>query len=77
METELRFTASNSSGEVSAVLVRPDTAQCLLVFGHGAGAGMQAYADEAEGWRAAGARIIGGCCGTTPEHISELRRRWR
>jgi homocysteine S-methyltransferase len=35
-----------------------------------------AYADAAEGWRAAGARIIGGCCGTTPEHVAELRRRW-
>ena len=44
---------------------------------HGERVSPQAYADEAEGWRAAGARIIGGCCGTTPEHITELRRRWR
>ncbi len=35
------------------------------------------YADAAEEWRAAGARIIGGCCGTTPEHVAELRRRWQ
>jgi S-methylmethionine-dependent homocysteine/selenocysteine methylase len=26
----------------------------------------------AEGWRAAGARILGGCCGTTPAHIEAL-----
>jgi predicted alpha/beta-hydrolase family hydrolase len=39
--TELRFTASSSSGEVSALLERPDTARSLLVLGHGAGAGMR------------------------------------
>ncbi len=27
------------------------------------------YAELARGWRAEGARIVGGCCGTTPEHI--------
>jgi predicted alpha/beta-hydrolase family hydrolase len=39
--TELRFTASASSGEVSALLERPPAARSLLVFGHGAGAGMR------------------------------------
>ncbi len=39
--TELRFVASSSTGEVSALLVRPDHARCLLVLGHGAGAGMR------------------------------------
>ena len=39
--TELRFTASASSGEVSALLERPQDARSLLVFGHGAGAGMR------------------------------------
>jgi predicted alpha/beta-hydrolase family hydrolase len=39
--TELRFTASSSSGEVSALLERPDVARSLLVLGHGAGAGMR------------------------------------
>ena len=37
---ELRFEATRSSGEVSALLMRPADARCLLVFGHGAGAGM-------------------------------------
>jgi len=31
------------------------------------------YAAVARGWVALGARIIGGCCGTTPEHIRALR----
>ena len=31
------------------------------------------YAREAEGWIALGARIVGGCCGTTPAHTRELR----
>ena len=30
------------------------------------------FADEASNWAAAGARLIGGCCGTTPEHIARL-----
>lgn len=41
MATELAFTASRSSGEVSALLERPDGARWLLVLGHGAGAGMK------------------------------------
>lgn len=32
-----------------------------------------AYAAVAEGWLRAGAQIIGGCCGTRPEHIAALR----
>jgi len=31
------------------------------------------YASAARGWLELGARIIGGCCGTTPEHIRALR----
>jgi S-methylmethionine-dependent homocysteine/selenocysteine methylase len=29
--------------------------------------------NEARGWVAAGARILGGCCGTNPDHIRALR----
>jgi uncharacterized protein len=39
--TRFRFSAPPESGEVSALLLRPDEAQWLLVLGHGAGAGMQ------------------------------------
>jgi homocysteine S-methyltransferase len=38
-----------------------------------------ALAAEADGWVAGGARIVGGCCGTTPQHIRALataRDRW-
>jgi S-methylmethionine-dependent homocysteine/selenocysteine methylase len=31
-----------------------------------------AFAQHARGWLAAGARIIGGCCGTTPAHTASL-----
>jgi len=31
------------------------------------------YAADARGWRDIGARIIGGCCGTGPEHVAALR----
>jgi S-methylmethionine-dependent homocysteine/selenocysteine methylase len=33
------------------------------------------YAAAALGWVEQGARIVGGCCGTGPQHITELRRR--
>lgn len=39
--TELKFEASKSSGQVSAILMRPPEARWLLVLGHGAGAGMR------------------------------------
>lgn len=39
--SEHRFQVAESSGEVSALLVEPAEARCLLVFGHGAGAGMR------------------------------------
>ena len=33
------------------------------------------FADTAEHWMRAGARLVGGCCGTTPEHIAALAAR--
>lgn len=32
-----------------------------------------AYAEAAKDWRALGAGVIGGCCGTTPAHIAAIR----
>jgi S-methylmethionine-dependent homocysteine/selenocysteine methylase/SAM-dependent methyltransferase len=34
--------------------------------------GPEQYAQRALQWRAEGAQIIGGCCGTTPEHIAAV-----
>src|SRR5207342_3967261 len=50
----LRFSVTPESGEVSALLLRPDKAQWLLILGHGAGAGMrhpfmEAISDELAG----------------------------
>src|SRR6185295_13551827 len=45
-------------------------------IGDGTGAGSSTPAElaaEAERWLEAGAQIVGGCCGTTPEHIRALR----
>jgi len=39
--TELRFSVAETSGEVSALLVRPSDARLLYVLAHGAGAGMR------------------------------------
>ncbi len=54
MQQELRFEATRSSGEVSAILRRPANAHSLLVFGHGAGAGMRHAFMEAMAERLAG-----------------------
>lgn len=35
------------------------------------------YAEEARGWRELGATVVGGCCGTTPEHIAAVARALR
>ena len=32
------------------------------------------YAEEARRWIDLGARVVGGCCGTTPEHTRAVRR---
>ena len=31
------------------------------------------YQKECAGWKQTGARILGGCCGTTPDHIAALQ----
>ncbi|KAG1655862.1 hypothetical protein FOA52_012512 [Chlamydomonas sp. UWO 241] len=47
----------------------------LLGAGLQGASGPETFATQAEGWVAAGARLVGGCCRTTPAHIAELRRR--
>ena len=42
---------------------------------HGARVSPAAYAEAALRWHGMGARLIGGCCGTAPEHVAELCRR--
>ena len=38
--------------------------------------GAEEFAAQMTGFAKIGARIIGGCCGTTPEYIKELRKRF-
>ncbi|MDR0465898.1 MAG: homocysteine S-methyltransferase family protein, partial [Deltaproteobacteria bacterium] len=35
----------------------------------------ESFADQTAAFAAAGVQLLGGCCGTTPEHIAALRRR--
>ena len=55
--SELRFTATRSSGAVSALWLRPDDARAVLVLAHGAGAGMRHAFMEAVAGRLAGRGI--------------------
>jgi len=41
----------------------------------GAEASPERFAEAVAAWRAAGARILGGCCGTGPAHVRALARR--
>ena len=44
---------------------------------HGMGwgrGGAKEYAERAERWVERGASVVGGCCGTDPSHVAELRR---
>src|SRR5690606_7115805 len=38
------------------------------------GTGVAAFDEPARRWRAAGARLLGGCCRTTPEDIRAIAR---
>ncbi len=53
----LRFIASKSQGEVSALLLRPENARAVFVFAHGAGAGMHHPVMEAIAQQLATQRI--------------------
>jgi predicted alpha/beta-hydrolase family hydrolase len=55
--TEHRFLATQSSGDVSSILVRPAAASALYVFAHGAGAGMRHAFMEAVAGRLAAAQV--------------------
>lgn len=52
-------------------LGHPDDDQGWLFDG---GEGAEKYAQYAQQWLDLGAKIIGGCCGTTPEYIARLRK---
>ncbi|MGE0160235.1 MAG: alpha/beta family hydrolase [Gemmatimonadales bacterium] len=55
--TEHRFLATQSSGDVSAILLRPERSRSLYVFAHGAGAGMRHAFMEAAASRLASAGV--------------------
>lgn len=47
------------------------------IFEGGAEWPPERYVEEAQRWLAAGATLIGGCCGTTPAHVAALHRHLR
>lgn len=57
------------------VLINPNAGLPRLVDGKSVYAvGPEEFAEDAALLARAGARLLGGCCGTTPEHIRALRR---
>jgi len=58
------------------VLVQPNAGMPELVNGETVfQLPPEAFAEQTAAFAAAGAQLLGGCCGTTPEHIAALRRR--
>ena len=55
----------------NGVGVPDDAAGWRFVAGHGAS--REAYRDAVRRWIALGARWIGGCCGTTPDYVADVR----
>ena len=35
------------------------------------------FVDNAQIWKAAGAKVIGGCCRTSPADIQQLKNAWK
>jgi len=59
----------------TALLIMPNAGLPGRVGGEFVYAAAPAYfADEVPRFLATGARLVGGCCGTTPEHISAMRQ---
>jgi len=57
------------------LLIMPNAGLSGRVGGEFVWAAEPAYfAEEVPGFLSAGARLIGGCCGTTPEHIAAMRQ---
>ncbi len=61
------------SGALPGIYANPGRLDPLVGGGLHAELDPSAYEDEARAWLDAGARIVGGCCGTTPEHTGALR----
>jgi homocysteine S-methyltransferase len=63
-----------SAGDTPLVIM-PNAGLAGRVSGQFVWAASPAYfADEALSFLAAGARIVGGCCGTTPDHVAAMRQ---
>jgi len=58
------------------VLAEPNAGLPELVNGHTVfRLPPEAFAEQTAGFAVAGIQLLGGCCGTTPDHIAALRRR--
>ncbi|MGH2581903.1 MAG: homocysteine S-methyltransferase family protein, partial [Anaerolineales bacterium] len=56
-----------------AVYANPGHTEDYVTWGETDATRPAAYARYAENWIQQGAHLVGGCCGTRPEHITALR----
>ena len=77
VDSLVRIAAANTAKPIVAYPNSGETYDAAHAAWHGAAQpGGEALATAALRWSAAGARLIGGCCRTTPADISALCRRW-
>jgi homocysteine S-methyltransferase len=63
------------AAEGTPLLIMPNAGLSGRVSGKFVWAAEPSYfAEEVPGFLSAGARLIGGCCGTTPEHVAAMRQ---
>jgi S-methylmethionine-dependent homocysteine/selenocysteine methylase len=56
-----------------SIYANPSTTEDYQHWDATAASHPEGYADCAANWLRQGAQLVGGCCGTTPEHIAALR----
>lgn len=77
VDSLVRIAAANTTKPIVVYPNSGETYDAAHASWHGAAQpGGEALATAALRWSAAGARLIGGCCRTTPADISALCRRW-
>jgi homocysteine S-methyltransferase len=77
VESLVRIARANTAKPIVVYPNSGETYDAAHAAWHGAAQpGGEALASAALRWSAAGARLIGGCCRTTPANISALCRRW-
>ena len=74
---DLALSSASASGVPYGAYAHLGPVDAAVPWGNAPDLSPEQYADRAGRWLDRGATIVGGCCGTTPAHISTLATRLR